>query len=375
MRYNVRMKTQIRTLLAAGAIAALPAFADPSAEYVSERFEQQGEIGNYDISVTLPKGAFVKFDGRRLAVDRTSAAGRQEWTLRLPGPYTKREKPGANTKIVIEVFHRKGDAFDKSSIKVARSSGTPTLYLAGDSTMTDNRKEPWASWGQMAPAFFKKGISVSNFARSGLALCTFEEEGRLDRILEHFKPGDYLFIAFGHNDQKRKGEEPENGYTRRLNEWIDKIQARGGNVIIGTPIERRRFRKDGTQGPRTLDGYAAAARAVAEKRKLPLVDLNEASYAMMGVMGEKGSTRLQRWCEAGFFPGLTEAVNDNTHHSVYGAYEMARIAVAGIAEKVPALKPLIREKYRSFNHLKPDPDPGIPPSTGCGYDVRKPAGN
>ena len=54
---------------------------------------------------------------------------------------------------------------------------------------------------------------------------------------------------------------------------------------------------------------------------------------------------------------------------------MARIAVAGIAEKVPALKPLIREKYRSFDHLKPDPDPGIPPSTGCGYDVRKPAGN
>ena len=61
------MKTQIRMLLAVGAIAALPAFADPSAEYVSERFEQQGEIGNYDVSVTLPKGAFVKFDGRKPA--------------------------------------------------------------------------------------------------------------------------------------------------------------------------------------------------------------------------------------------------------------------------------------------------------------------
>ena len=42
-----------------------------------------------------------------------------------------------------------------------------TIYLCGDSTVTDQRNEPWGSWGQILPAFVKQGWSVSNFARSG----------------------------------------------------------------------------------------------------------------------------------------------------------------------------------------------------------------
>ena len=239
-----------------------------------------------------------------------------------------------------------------------------TIYLCGDSTVTDQRNEPWGSWGQILPAFVKQGWSVSNFARSGLALKTFEHEGRLKRILEHLKKNDWVVIQFGHNDQKIKGEEPENGYTRRLNDWIDKISAKGAFVVLVTPVERRRFdEKTGEHQGKTLADYAEAVKLVAAARGVPVIDLNEASYRMQGKMGAKGSAKLQ--CN-------NKGKIDNTHHNVYGAYEMARIVAAGLAE-IPAVKDAIRDPYRSFNPENPDDDPRIPPSGNIDYT--KPEGS
>ena len=193
---------------------------------------------------------------------------------------------------------------------------------------------------------------------------TFEHEGRLKRILEHLKKGDWVVIQFGHNDQKIKGEEPENGYTRRLNDWIDKISAKGAFVVLVTPVERRRFdEKTGEHQGKTLAGYAEAVKSVAAARSVPVIDLNDASYRMQGKMGAKGSAKLQ--CS-------NKGKIDNTHHHVYGAYEMARIVAAGLAE-IPTVKDAIRDPYRSFNPENPDGDPRIPPSGKTDYT--KPEGS
>ena len=112
--------------------------------------------------------------------------------------------------------------------------------------------------------------------------------------MEHLKKDDWVVIQFGHNDQKIKGEEPENGYTRRLNDWIDRIREKGAFVVLVTPVERRRFdEKTGEHGPKTLEGYANAMKAVAEKLGVPLIDLNDASYRMHAKMGAVGSKALQ----------------------------------------------------------------------------------
>src|SRR5204862_3580199 len=90
------------------------------------------------------------------------------------------------------------------AIEIARTDDVPTIYLLGDSTVCDQPLEPYNSWGQMLPRFFKPGVAIANHAESGESLKSFTGAHRLDKILSTIKPGDYLFIQFGHNDQKDK---------------------------------------------------------------------------------------------------------------------------------------------------------------------------
>ena len=344
-------------------------------KFYSYTYDEPMEIGNYDVTVSLGTGkgacaTYVKFMGRRLAVDRTETrAGETKsvtFTARVPGPYpTRRGDTNSNRRLRIEMFCD-APQVDVPEFKpiIVPSPDSRTIYLCGDSTVTDQKSEPWGSWGQILPAFAKKDWAVSNFARSGLALKTFEGEGRLRRIFEHLKKDDWVVIQFGHNDQKIKGEEPENGYSARLEKWIDRIRERGAHPVLVTPVERRRFdERTGEHQGKTLEGYANAMKAVAAKKNVPLIDLNDASYRMHGKMGAKGSAKLQ--CN-------NKGKIDNTHHNVYGAYEMARIVAAGLA-KIPVVGDAIREPYRTFDPEKPDADPKIPPSGRTDYT--KPAGS
>ena len=338
--------------------------------FVSAGWEWPEEIGNYDVKIVLgddkaDTASYVKFMGRRLAIDRTELKGGEkktvEFTARVPGPYTTRKGDGSNRSLLVEVFRAGGEG-EIVKPEVTPSPESTTIYLCGDSTVTDQRSEPWASWGQILPAFVKKGWSCSNFARSGLALATFRQEGRLDRIMEHFKEGDWVVIQFGHNDQKRPDDTPREGYTRRLNEYIDTIEAAKGHVVLVTPCERRKF-TNGVHDGHTLRDYAEAMMDVAKARNVPVIDLNKMSYEMQDVLGEKGSAVLQV---------NNKGRLDNTHHNVYGAYENARIVASGLA-KLPGIGAAIREEYRDFDHTKPDPRPGIPPSGKTDYT--KPEGS
>ncbi|HXN22049.1 MAG TPA: hypothetical protein VOA41_04825 [Candidatus Dormibacteraeota bacterium] len=104
-----------------------------------------------------------------------------------------------------------------------------TVYLAGDSTVTDQSKEPWCSWGQMLPRFFKPGVAIANHAESGESLKSFIGEKRLQKILETIKSGDYLFIQFAHNDQKPGPShvDPFTTYNENLQLYIAEARKRG----------------------------------------------------------------------------------------------------------------------------------------------------
>lgn len=130
------------------------------------------------------------------------------------------------------------------AIEIEKVENQATVYLAGNSTVVDQDEEPWASWGQMITRFLKPGVAIANHAASGLSLGSFLESHRLDKILSLIKPGDYLFIEFGHNDQKEKG--PEDGaygsYTQRLKLFIHKVRE-----YKGIPV------KEGGISPKKLD--------------------------------------------------------------------------------------------------------------------------
>ena len=339
-------------------------------------FDKPMEIGNYDVEIDLgpgPSTNFVKFMGRRIAIDRIELAADEKrtvsFTARVPGPYTTRKgDEWSNRRLKIELFSNapqaEGLAF---APRVTPNPSARTIYICGDSTVADHRNEPLGSWGLVLPAFVRRGWTTANFAESGRSLKTFEEEGRLERLFEHLAKDDWVMIQFGHNDQKIPGEEAENGYTRRLGEWIDRILGRGAHPVVVTPVERRGFHPaHGTQWGKSLAKYAEAAKAVADAKGVPCIDLNDASYRMMGTLGAEGSKKLQR--------PIDGANVDNTHHSMYGAYEMARIVAAGLAD-IPVVGDAIREPYRAFDPEHPDPEPAVflPPSGS--FANQKPAGD
>jgi len=220
----------------------------------------------------------------------------------------------------------------------------PTIYLAGDSTVTDQRAEPAASWGQMLPALFDSGVAVANHAESGETLKSFVTELRFDKLLSLIKPGDWLLIQFGHNDQKANWPQTyadaEVTYPAWLRTYIAEARRRGAHPVLVTSPERRNY--DGAQVRRTLAAYGEAARKVAREEKLPLLDLQERTVTLYEALGEARAATL-----------FNEGGADRTHHNNSGAWFLARAVAAEIATQVPELAAHLKPEARSFDPAHP----------------------
>lgn len=242
----------------------------------------------------------------------------------------------------------------------------PTAFLAGDSTVTDQRAEPAASWGQMLPALFGPGIAVANHAESGETLKSFVTELRLDKLLSQVKPGDWLLIQFGHNDQKANWPQtyadPGVTYPAWLRTYIAEAKRRGAHPVLVTSPERRNYAPDG-RVRRTLADYAEAARKVAREERIPLLDLQERSVALYEALGEAEAAKL-----------FNDGGKDRTHHNNAGAWFLARAVAAEIAAQVPALAAHLRPEARSFDAARPTPEEGAIAPSLAQSDVR-PAGS
>ena len=174
------------------------------------------------------------------------------------------------------------------SISIEPVDDVPTLYIAGDSTVVDQTKEPWAAWGQMLPSFFGRK-SQSRTKRSPAR--RFEALSRSiawRRSCQRCVAGDYLMIQFGHNDQK-----PGTGYVPAatdfktyLLQYIGETQAHGSTPILVTPMHRRDFDAEG-KIVQTLGDYPEAMREVAKQKGLALIDLNALSKILFEPWGKK----------------------------------------------------------------------------------------
>ena len=122
------------------------------------------------------------------------------------------------------------------SIEISSAPTAATIFLAGDSTVTDRDGGGDVSWGQLLSRFLKPGIAVSNNAQSGETLKSFANALRLDKILSQMKKGDYLFIQFGHNDSKpdwpQTYAEPETTYKA----YLKVIRCRGATTRCDTCV-------------------------------------------------------------------------------------------------------------------------------------------
>jgi lysophospholipase L1-like esterase len=355
------------------------------------------EEGNYDVTLRfgdpdVATSTTVKAESRRLMLPIVETApGKFEtrtFTVNVRKPpistggttaLNEREKgpppvPDWDDHLTFE-FNGKRPGV--ASVEIRSAKEAITVFIAGDSTVTDQAKEPYAGWGQMLPRFFRQGVAVSNQAESGLALSSFERQKRLEKVLSMMKKGDYLFIQFGHNDQKDKRADagPFTTYKAELKRYATATRNKGGIPVLVTPMERRRFDEDGKQTA-TLADYAAAVRQVGDEEKIPVIDLNAMSLKFYAALGPQKSKLAFVHYPAGTFPGQDKPLKDDTHHSAYGAYELARCVAEGIKAKVPELATRLTEDTGTFDPGRPDvPEKvDIPPSPLAG-PTTKPVGN
>jgi len=239
------------------------------------------------------------------------------------------------------------------AVTIQPNTKAKTIYLTGDSTVVDAQYEPWASWGQMLPYFFNPNdVVIANYAESGETLKAFEDRHRIDKIWNKMKPGDYLFIQFGHNDQKA-GNSIKSGYRKRLKEWIDKAKQLGVTPVLVTSMNRRVF-DENNKIVNTLDDFPTAMREIAKEEKVDLIDLNALSKTLFEAMGPEAAKKAFVHYPANSYPYQPNDLADDTHFNPYGAYELAKCVVKSIADQNLPLKKYISKNYKNFNPNKPD---------------------
>lgn len=230
----------------------------------------------------------------------------------------------------------------------------PTVFLSGDSTVCDQPSEPWNSWGQMLPRFFKPDIAIANHAESGETVANSLRAQRFEKIFSLMKPGDYLFLQFGHNDMKNHATNALEIYKSDLKAIIKRTRSFSGTPVLVTSMER----KAGVE-TNTLAGYPDAVREVAKEENCALVDLNAMSKIFYKALGAD----------------LDKAFQDGTHHNNYGSYELAKCVVHGIKQsKLPLAKYIVKD-FGDFDPAKPDPVSTFEMPASPNVSSAKPLGN
>ena len=356
-------------------------------------FSRDLDEGNYVVTVTLgsdeaESATTVKSESRRLMLENIQTAKGESSTHSFAvnirntkigdtdSVRIKEREIGKliwDNKLTLE-FGGKNPSVRRLSIEKADS--IPTVFLAGNSTVVDQTNEPWCGWGQIFPRFFKPTVAIANYAESGLAANSFVSSKRLAKLLTQAKPGDYLIIEFGHNDEKQKGEGkgPYTSFKTNLKFLADKAKEKGMIPILVTSMHRRRFDKDGKIID-THGDYPIAARQLASEENIALIDLHQMSGILYEAWGDEESKKAFVHYPAGTFPNQDKPLADNTHFNTYGGYELAKCIVQGIKESDLELKNHILDSFTDFDPAKPDAMEDVHVPATPSFDIVKPDGN
>ena len=257
------------------------------------------------------------------------------------------------------------------SVLMMSSSRHPiTIFMIGDSTMAnkayDGDKQE-RGWGMVLQGFFSDDIVVDNHAVNGRSSKSFIDEGRWQVVLDKITPGDYVFIQFGHNDEKPQPDrhtDPGTTFDANLTRFVNETRQKGGIPVLFNSVVRRNFMKNVPEndddeklreqvfsGEKADEGdvlvdthgdYLVSPRNVAVATHTAFVDANKVTHQLEQSLGPEQSKRLHMWFRPGETPSLPKGREDNTHYSIYGAHVVAGLLVDEIVVQVPALKKYVR---------------------------------
>jgi lysophospholipase L1-like esterase len=277
--------------------------------------------GNFLLTITLyseEEEEVLLFVGRRQLVFRGNLKPKEEWSGSFPvsvcdfiprGETDRFSHQEVEVTVISKSVHMK-------KLKVETRLGK-TIYLAGDSTVTDQSAEypytpslSYGGWGQMLPAFLDGVYGVSNHSHSGLTTESFRTEGHYNILMEQIKSGDICLFQFGHNDQKLDHLKAPEGYRVNLIQYIKEVREKGAIAVLVTPLARNSWAEDGSVYHDLLKEYAEEVVSLGRAMSVPVVDLHGKSMELIKEYGLEGS---KQW----FYP------LDYTHTNDYGAWKMA----------------------------------------------------
>ena len=253
-------------------------------------------------------------------------------------------------------------------LTAAMPDKTTTIFVIGDSTAankdtTGGKVE--RGWGMMLQNCFDADyIVVDNHAANGRSSKSFLDEGRWDKVLSKIRPGDYVIIQFGHNDEKAQPErhtDPGSTFDDNLARYVRETREHGGIPVLMNPVVRRNFLvkapviaddeqlrtstfSDGVkmvEGDTLIDThglYRVAPRNVARLMNCHFIDANQITHDLEQGLGREASKKLHMWFRPGEEPSVPQGKQDNTHYNIYGAQVVADLLADALCEEIPLLK-------------------------------------
>jgi len=246
-----------------------------------------------------------------------------------------------------------------------------TVFMIGDSTMankdtTGGKQE--RGWGMVLQQYFDDKVLIDNHAINGRSSKSFINEGHWDKVLAKIKPGDYVFIQFGHNDEKPQSErhtDPGSTFDDNLRKFVSETRSKGGIPVLFNAVVRRNFaikqqKNDDDEKLRNLDAkasgnviegdtlydthgdYRIVPARVAKEMGVTFIDANAITHELEQGLGREASKKLHMIFAPGEHPSLPNGRWDNTHYNIYGANQVALLLIKAVGDEIPQIKTHLR---------------------------------
>ncbi len=199
----------------------------------------------------------------------------------------------------------------------------------------DPAKDLRVGWADGLKSYFNANVIIENDARSGRSSKSFIDEGLWAAVIAKVQPGNYVFIQFGHNDEKTTTSlhtDPYTTYIGNLAKFVNETRAKGGIPVLFTPICRRNFGSDGILKD-THGDYPPAMRHLADSLNVILIDMTVKTTALVQSYGPDSSKKIYNYVDAGVSTIYPNGNTDDTHINARGANLFAGLAVQGMRQQ------------------------------------------
>ena len=212
------------------------------------------------------------------------------------------------------------------------------IFWAGDSTVACNKFNTYPQTGiaQAFDRYTKEDVVIYNHAVNGRSTKSFIDESRLATIYNEITSGDYLFIQFGHNDEKIKDPtrytDPHGEFIVNLGKFVNVARNKGAYPVYITSVERRLFDENGKLKDSEHTEYVKGMKEAAEKFDVPVVDLFSMSRDFLEKTGDEASKKYYMNLAPGEASWAPEGKKDNSHLKYEGACLYSGMIAKGLLE-------------------------------------------